>query len=225
MRSARRSQTGAFGSRFQFGRSFGGACVAVAAFLLTAAVSFGGEYKDPAGTFTIAHDDTIWTIKSGDDGDFAIACVREACDAVAVGCSGSRIWVPLASVGRLTREFDQKGTEQAVIEGLAKEKAEREKGKTPGAENVPPAVVKPYTLGYTRTGHPIYGSDYRVSFDGPVTRFLSFSTGARSHSIAIVCHVPEDRLAVWRPRIDALIEGFRPAPEPFWLRWLAAIGL
>ncbi|MGV3634818.1 MAG: hypothetical protein ACO1NY_10760, partial [Pseudorhodoplanes sp.] len=169
--------------------------------------------------------ETIWTIKSGDDGDFTIDCAREACDGIVVGCSGSRNWVPLASVGRLTREFDPKSTEQAVIDGLAKEKAEREKGKTPGPQDIPPQVVTPYTLNYNRAGHPFYDSDYRVSFDGPVIRFLSFSTGARSHSIAIVCHVPEDRLAAWRTRIDALIEGFQPAPDPIWLRLLAIIGL
>jgi hypothetical protein len=29
----------------------------------------------------------------------------------------------------------------------------------------------------------------------------------------------------WRPRIDSLIEGFRTAPDPSWLRWLEYIGL
>lgn len=204
--------------------------VASAVLVFGASAASGADYKDTAGVFTIAYDGTIWSIKSDDSGDFSIDCTREACDGVTVGCSGSRIWVPLASVGRLTREFDAKSTEQAVIEGLAKEKAEREKGKTPGvgapgAEDIHPQVVKPYTLSYSRDGHPFYDSDYRVSFDGVATRFLSFSTGARSNSIAIVCHAPEDRLDVWRPRIDALIEGFKPAPDPFWLRWLAAIGL
>lgn len=224
MRTDRRTQTGAVSSRFRFRQVFGGACVA-AALGFSPALSFGAAYKDPSGAFTIAHDDTVWTINSGGDGDFSIECSREACEGVTVGCSGSRLWVPLASVGRLIREFDLKGTEQAVIDGLAKEKAEREKGRTPGPEDVPPHVVKPYTLGHSSAGHPFYDSDYRVSFEGPVMRFLSFSTGARSHSIAIVCHVPENRLSVWRPRIEALIEGFQPAPDPFWLRWLAVIGL
>jgi hypothetical protein len=58
-----------------------------------------------------------------------------------------------------------------------------------------------------------------------VFRFLSFSTAARSHSVAIVCQAPEDRLSIWRPRFDALIEGFKAARDPFWLRWLSRIGL
>jgi hypothetical protein len=138
--------------------------------------------------------------------------------------------VPVASVGRLTRGFDAKDTERAVMEGLATEKASREKelgqsGASIDAADVPPEVVKPYTLAQTRNGHPFYESEYRASFGARVTRFLSLSTGARSHSIAIVCHVPEDQLAIWRPRFDALIGGFQPAPEPFWLRWLAYFGL
>jgi hypothetical protein len=58
-----------------------------------------------------------------------------------------------------------------------------------------------------------------------VFRFLSFSTAARSYSVAIVCQAPEERLSIWRPRFDALIEGFKAAPDPFWLRLLARIGL
>lgn len=224
MRPDRSSKTGAIGSRFQFRRLLSGG-VAAAALVFGAAAALGADYRDTAGAFTIAYDEAVWSIKSNEGGDFSIDCVAEACAGNVAGCSGSRLWVPLASVGRLTREFDAKDTERAVLDSLAKEKAEREKGKAPGAEDIPPTVVKPYTLAHTGAGHPFYDSDYRVSFDGPVTRFLSFSTGARSYSIAIVCHVPESHLSVWRPRIDALIEGFKPAPDPFWLRWLAHIGL
>jgi hypothetical protein len=188
--------------------------------------AFAAEYRDSAAVFTIAYDDAIWTIKPGDDGEFAVACARGACDGAVVGCSGSRLWVPLASVGRLTREFDSSATERTVLDGLARERAANARASAvPGAEDVAPEVVKPYTLTYSRDGHPIYESDFRASVGPGVTRFLSFSTAARSHSIALVCHVPESRLPVWRPRIDALIEGFKPAPDPFWLRWLAYIGL
>jgi hypothetical protein len=172
----------------------------------------------------MAYDDMVWSITPGADDEFSIACKPGACEGIAVGCSGSRLWVPLASVGRLTREFDTKATETTVIDGLAREQAARDKTAA-DTEIVPPEVVKPYTLNYRRDGHPFYDSDYRASLSGQMTRFLSFSTGARSHSIAIVCHVPESRLPVWRPRIDALIEGFKPMPDPFWLRWLAHIGL
>jgi hypothetical protein len=224
VRPDRRSQTGASGSRFQFARGFAVTGILAVALFVTSQAS-DAEYEDTGGTFTISFDDTIWTIKSGDDGDFSVDCASGACAGNVAGCSGSRMWVPFASVGRLTREFDAKETERAVLDGLAKEKAAREKGKTPGPDDFPPTVVKPYTLKHSRSGQPFHESEYRVSFDGPLTRFLSFSTGARSHSIAIVCHVPEERLSEWRPRIDALIEGFRPAPDPFWLRWLGFIGL
>lgn len=225
MRPDRWSQTGAIGSRFQFGLVLNGWSIA-AALLLAASTAFGAGYKDTAGAFTIAYDEAIWTIKSDADGDFSVDCAREACDGVTVGCSGSRLWVPLASVRRLMRQFDMKATEQTIVDGLAKEQGASETSQAKSdVEKVPPEVVKPYTLNYSRDGQPFYDSDYRASFGGRVTRFLSFSTGARSYSIAIVCHVPEDRIAVWRPRIDALIDGFKPAPDPFWLRWLAYIGL
>ena len=225
MRPDSRPRTGANGSRFRFGRAIACAC-AVAAVLSGAAAASRAAYKDSAGVFTISHDDTIWTIAAGDDGEFSVACAREACKGVVVGCSGSRLWVPLASVGRLSREFDAKATESTILDSLAEEKARSDKATNASdAVDVPPQVVKPYTLSAGRDGHPFYESEYRVSFGGRVTRFLSFSTGARSHSIAIVCHVPEDQLAIWRPRLDALIDGFEPAPDPFWLRWLAYIGL
>jgi len=111
------------------------------------------------------------------------------------------------------------------MQGLAAQQAATDKTTTAHAQDIARAAVKPYTLMHTRTGQPVYDSDYRVSLGGRVTRFLSFSTAARSHSIAMVCHVREDALAVWRPRFDALIEDFRPAPEPFWLRVLAYLGL
>ena len=199
---------------------------AAAALVFGAAAAFGAKYKDSAGAFTIAYDDTIWTAKPGDDGEFAVACARGACDGAVVGCSGSRLWVPLASAGRLTREFDASATERTVLDGLARERAANARATAEsGAVDVAPEVVKPYTLAYSRDGHPIYESDFRASVGQGVTRFLSFSMAARSHSIALVCHVPESRLPVWRPRIDALIEGFKPVRDPFWLRWLAYIGL
>jgi hypothetical protein len=224
-----RIETGAIGSRFHVRRMLTGGCVA-AIILLGRTVVFGAEYADSVGTFTLPYDETLWSITGDGDGDFSVACRPEACRGVAAACSGSRIWVPVSSVRRLISGFDAEDTARAVIEGLAAEKASSEKeraqsGAASDAADVPPEVVKPYTLAQTRNGHPFYESEYRVSFSGRVTRFLSFSTGARSHSIAIVCHVPEDQLAIWRPRFDALIGGFKPAPDPFWLRWLAYIGL
>ena len=224
-----RFETGAIGSRFHVRRMLAGGCVA-AIILLGRTFAFGAEYADSVGAFTLPYDETLWSIAGDADGDFSVACRPEACRGVVAACSGSRIWVPVASVGRLTRGFDAKGTERAVMQGLTAEKASRDKenaqsGTGIDSADVPPEVVKPYTLTQTRNGHPFYGSEYRVSLGGRVTRFLSLSTGARSHSIAIVCHVPEDQLAIWRPRFDALIGGFQPAPEPFWLRWLAYLGL
>jgi hypothetical protein len=221
-----RSDTGAAGSRFQFSR-IPIAFVTAALLVASATCAAAGEFRDSAGAFTIAYDEAIWRIAPGGEaGSFEVRCQSEACGGIVAGCSGSRLWVPFASVGRLTREFDARDTERAVMLGLAAEKASTDKAnKTPNAEDVAPAVVKPYTLMHTRAGHPVHDSDYRVSLGGRVTRFLSFSTAARSHSIALVCHVPEERLEVWRPRFDALIEGFRAAPEPFWLRWLGYVGL
>jgi hypothetical protein len=219
-----RFETGANGSRFHVRRALAGVSVAtVIPFAATAA--FGADYRDSAGAFTLPYDETIWTISGDREGDFSVACKPDTCRGFVVACTGSRVWVPLASVGRLTREFDAADTERAVVAGLAQEKAARDKDKVPDAEDVPPEVVKPYTLAYSRDGHPFYGSDYRVSFGGRVTRFLSFSTAARSHSIAIVCHAPEEGFVTWRPRFEALIDGFKPVPDPFWLRWLAYIGL
>jgi hypothetical protein len=200
--------------------------VVVPAAIMFAAAASAAEYRDTAGAFTMAYDEAIWTIRAESDGDFSVACTSEACAGSAAGCSGSRLWVPLATVGRLTREFDAKDTERAVMDGLSAQKASADKTRAESdPEDVVPEVVKPYTLMHTRAGHPVYDSEYRAALGGRVTRFLSFSTAARSYSIAIVCHVPEDRLEVWRPRFEALIEGFRPAPEPFWLRWLAYFGL
>jgi hypothetical protein len=195
--------------------------------VLAAGSVLAAEYRDGNGVFSMAYDEAIWRISPGSDGDFSIACLRETCDGIVAGCSASRLWVPLATVGRLTRGFDAKETERAILEGLGAEKAstDKEKGSVAVADDVAPEVVKPYTLMHIGDGHPVYDSEYRVSLGGRVTRFLSFSTAARSHSIAVVCHVPEDRLPIWRPRFDALIGGFKPAPQPFWLRWLEALGL
>ncbi len=224
-----RFETGANGSRFHVRRVLAGGAIA-SLLLLGAASALGADYKDSAGAFTLPYDETIWSIAGDGDGDFSVSCRPDACQGIVAACSGSRVWVPVASVGRLIRGFDAKDTERAVMEGLAAEKASREKeraqtGTGIDAADVPPEVVKPYTLAQTRNGHPFYESEYRVSFGGGVTRFLSLSTGARSHSIAIVCHVPEEQFAIWRPRFDSLIGGFQPAPEPFWFRWLAYIGL
>lgn len=224
-----RIETGAIGSRFHFRRVLTGGCVA-AIILLGRTSAFGAEYADSAGAFTLPYDETVWRIAGDREGDFSVACQPEACQGILAACSGSRIWVPVASVGRLIREFDAKDTERGVMEGLAAEKASHAKEHARSSAgfdtaDVPPEVVKPYALAQTRNSHPFYESEYRVSLGGRVTRFLSFSTAARSHSIAVVCHVPEDQLAIWRPRFDALIRGFTPTPEPFWLRWLTYIGL
>lgn len=200
-------------------------CTALA-LLAWPGAAIAAEYRDSAGAFTMPYDETVWSITPGAEGEFSIACKAESCAGIVAGCSGSRLWVPLASVNRLTREFEATDTEKAIIEGLVAEKAATEKAnRQPDADNGPPTVVKPYTLMHTRDGHPVYDSDYRVSLGGRWTRFLSFSTAARSYSIAMVCHVPEDALAVWRPRFDALIADFRPSPQPFWLRLLERLGL
>ncbi|HWV44204.1 hypothetical protein [Pseudorhodoplanes sp.] len=216
-----RTRTGAFGSRFSFG-GIASALVAVAAAITIALPVCAAEYRDDAGVFTISYDEAVWTFTPGTGGGFTIDCAPKACGGTDTSCFAGRLWVPLASVARLTREFDAKDTERAVLDGLIREKAERDKGN---ADTGAPEVVQPYRLIHTSIGHPVYASDYRVSLSGQLMRFLSFSTAARSYSVAIVCRAPQDALSVWRPRIDALIEGFRPAPDPFWLRWLARFGL
>jgi hypothetical protein len=125
----------------------------IAAAIVFADAAIGAEYRDTAGAFTLSYDEAIWTVTSGPASeDFSIACKSGGCEGVTAGCSGSRLWVPLASIGRLTREFDAKETERAILDSLAKEKAEREQGKAVRADNVPPQVVKPYTLNHTSGG-------------------------------------------------------------------------
>jgi hypothetical protein len=46
----------------------------------------------------------------------------------------------------------------------------------------------------------------------------------RSYSLAFVRYAPESRIADWRPRFDALMEGFWHGTRPFWLRWLERLG-
>ncbi len=186
------------------------------------------EYRDPKGVFTIAYDEAIWTIKPGADGEIEIECATEACDGAATGCSLSRVWVPFGTTKILTDSFDARDTERMLIEVLAKQKAitDKETPERPSdAQEVEPALTTPYALRHIGVGaHPIHEAELRVSFAGVVNRFISISTGARSYSLAFVCYVRESRLAEWRPRIDSLIEGFRPGPQPFWLRWLERLG-
>ncbi len=187
------------------------------------------EYRDPKDVFTISYDDAIWTIGARAEGEFEIECASEACAGVRVGCSFSRIWVPFGTTRLLTRSFDTKDTERTLIDVLAKQKAVTDKETTarpPDAEEVEPTLMVPYHLRHVGSGaHPVHEAEMRVSFAGTVHRFISISTGARSYSLAIVCFAPESRIELWRPRIDKLIEGFRPGPQPFWLRWLERLGL
>lgn len=205
--------------------------IALAGLLAAAIFSPAGaaEYRDPKGVFVLSYDDTIWTIKHDTEGEIEIECTREACDGINAGCSASRVWVPFGTTKILTESFDARDTERTLIDVLAKQKAVSDKetaDRPPDAEEVEPTLTVPYTLRHIGGGaHPIHEAELRVSFAGIVNRFISISTGARSYSMAFVCYVPEKRLAEWRPRFDALIEGFRPRPQPFWLRWLERLGL
>lgn len=204
----------------------------VAALLLMGAVgmpALAAEYRDPKGVFTLSYDEAIWTFAPDADGDLDIKCTPQACQGVTTGCSVSRIWVPFGTIKRLTDSFDAKNIERTLIEVLAKHKATSDKEtaeRGPDAVEVEPTLIVPHHLRYTRGGaHPIHEAELRVSFAGVANRFLSISTAARSYSLASVCYVREDQLALWRPRFDALIEGFQPGAAPFWLRWMERLGL
>jgi hypothetical protein len=196
---------------------------------LHGAAAGAAEYRDPRAVFTMTYDEAIWTFKPGSDGELEIECTKEACAGGTAGCSVSRVWMPLGTIRILTSSFDAKDTERVLIDVLSKQKAVSDKEtseRAPDAEEVEAQLVTPYALRYLRGGeHPVYEAELRVSFAGVVNRFRSISTGARSYSLAFVCYARESQIAQWRPRFDALIEGFRPGPQPFWLRWLEAIGL
>jgi hypothetical protein len=193
------------------------------------AAACAAEYRDPKAVFTMTYDEAVWTFKPGSDGELEIECTKEACAGGGAGCSVSRVWVPFGTIKILTSSFDTKDTERTLIEVLAKQKAISDQETTarpPDAEEVAPTLMVPYTLRYVGGGaHPIHEAELRVSFAGVANRFLSISTGARSYSLAFVCYSRESRIADWRPRFDALMEGFRPGPPPFWLRWLERLGL
>jgi hypothetical protein len=186
------------------------------------------EYRDPKDVFTISYDEAVWTIKPGADGEIEIECAKPACAGTNIGCSVSRIWVPFGTTKILTESFDARDTENTLIDVLAKQKAIADKETTdrpPDAEEAAPTLMVPYTLRHVGGTHPVHEAELRVSFAGSVNRFISISTSASGYSMAFVCYAPEKRIAEWRPRFDALIEGFRPGPQPFWLRWLERLGL
>jgi hypothetical protein len=187
------------------------------------------EYRDPNGVFSLSIDDAVWIVRHDADGDLEIACTKDKCEGANIGCSVSKIWVPFGTTKLLTETFDAKDTERTLIEVLAKQKAitDQETSDRPAdAGEVEPTLIAPYALRHIGGGaHPIHEAELRVSFAGTVHRFISISTGARSYSLAFICYAPESRIGEWRPRFDALMEGFRPGPPPFWLRWLERLGL
>jgi hypothetical protein len=193
-------------------RALAAACALAAA----NAAAPAAEYRDPNNVFAFAYDDKIWQTEIDKDG-FGLTCRPDACKTAQVGCFVETERVPSGSVERIMKNLDSARIAREQLEVFAKRKAELE--KTVGSAvtwdrtaDTPPRLIAPYAA-HRIGGHPALKAEFAVTMAGNAARYVSYLTAAGNHSIAVVCHAPDSAIAAWRPRFEALMAGFRPAPE------------
>jgi hypothetical protein len=175
------------------------------------------EYRDPRNVFAFKYDDTVWVSDIDANGDFGLQCKPEACQGAISGCYVNTQRVLLGSVDRIMKSFDPERIAQEQIEAFAEQKAELEKSVASNvtwdkAADVAPQLVAPYAPRRI-AGHPVLQAEFRMSMAGQAARYVSYLTAAGTHSIAVVCHASEGAIAEWRPRFEALMAAFDPAPN------------
>lgn len=188
--------------------------------LLTAATAVvpaaAAEYRDPKNVFAFTYDEAVWQTDIDSSGEFGLACRGEACNGAVVGCYVEKQRVPFGTVDRIMRRFNPEQIAAEQIQAFAEQKAELEKTVASAVTwdrtaDVQPSVIEPYAA-RTISGHPVLRAEFRMSMAGKTARYVSYLTAAGSHSVAVVCHASEDAAATWRPRFEALMAAFNPAP-------------
>jgi hypothetical protein len=192
--------------------------VSLAIVVLGAALAPGlaAEYRDPRNVFGFSYDDSLWSLDIDQSGEFGLACSEGACQGAVVGCSVEKERVPSGTVARIMKGFDPEQIAAGQMQAFAAQKAELETSLASAATwdraaDVPPQLVEPYAP-RTIAGHPVLRAEFRMSMAGNAARYVSYLTAAGSHSVAVVCHASEAAIDAWRPRFEALMAGFQPAP-------------
>lgn len=175
------------------------------------------EYRDPKNIFGFNYDENVWALDIDADGDFGLQCKPDACKGALAGCYVNKQRVVFGSVDRIMKSFDPERVAQEQLQAFSEQKADLEKSVASNvtwdrAADVPPQVVEAYAprrIG----GHPVLQAEFRMSMAGQVARYVSYLTAAGSHSLAVVCHASEPAIDEWRPRFEALMAAFQPAPS------------
>jgi hypothetical protein len=192
--------------------------MALAMAVLAAAIGMApaAEYRDPKNVFGFSYDEALWQTDIDQSGEFGLACRPDACKGAIVGCSVEKERVLFGSVARIMKSFDPERIAAEQIQAFAEQKAELERSVASAvtwdrSADFAPQLVEPYTR-HMIAGHPVMRAEFRMSMAGKTGRYVSYLTAAGSHSVAVVCHASEDVIAEWRPRFEALMAGFQPAP-------------
>jgi hypothetical protein len=190
--------------------------LAACAVLACAGAASAAEYRDPKNAFGFSYDETVWQTDIDKSGEFGLSCARDACKGAHVGCYVDKERVLFGSVERIMKRLDPERIAAEQMEAFAAQKAELEKSVAStvtwdrGADFAP-QLVEPYAR-HTIAGHPVMRAEFRMSMAGKSARYVSYLTASGSHSIAVVCHANEEAIGEWRPRFEALMAGFQPAP-------------
>lgn len=191
--------------------------VATGLLLAATASASTADYRDPKNVFGFSYDDSIWSLDIDANGDFGLQCKPESCKSAVTGCYVNKQRVLFGSVERIMQSFNTERIAQEQIAAFVEEKVAVEKdldGKIgwDKAADVPPQVVQAYAPREI-AGHPFLQAEFRMSMAGQAARYVSYMTASGSHSIAIVCHATESAIDDWRPRFEALMGSFQPAPR------------
>lgn len=198
-------------------RSFCGTAIAGGMMLAAVTSAFAADYRDPKHVFSLAYDDSIWSLDIDESGDFGVECRPGACQGAVAGCSLSKERVMFGSVARIMKSFDGESVAREQLLGFAEQKAELEQTVADNVSwdrsaDVNPSLVQPYEARQVG-GHPMMQAEFRMSMAGATARYVSYMTAAGSYSVAVVCHATEAHIDVWRPRFEALMATFRPTPQ------------
>lgn len=197
--------------------SFRRMAIATCVLLAAATSAFAAEYRDPENVFAFTYDDNLWSLDIDASGEFGVECKPDACQGAIAGCSLSKQHVPLGSVARIMKTFDGAEVAREQIAAFAEQKAELERTVASAVSwdreaDVPPQLVQPYRP-WSFSRHPVQQAEFRMSMAGQTARYVSYMTAAGSYSVAMVCHATEAQIETWRPRFDALMAAFQPAPR------------
>ena len=182
-----------------------------------AAPALAAEFRDPKNVFVITYDETVWSLDTDASGDFGVECQDAACKGSFAGCSLSKQRSPHRSAEHIMQSFDAEGIAREQLAAFAAQKAELEDAvagtvRWDKSADVMPELVQPYAR-VQIGGRPVLQAEYRMSMAGSLARYVSYMTATASHSIAMVCHAAEADIETWRPRFEALMAAFRPAPS------------